>query len=141
MSSLILIIVLLVLSVQFSMLMVKNHTIALIYTSLMTNKVDHIFIFSSTIWIALLVSYLFEIFFFTQFSIGLSLLLIDLNSLNILNALIFFKRKGNTWTINLMEVFWDNTKKISNLRGDFKKELVIGVKNARQFRSWKMLSS
>lgn len=141
MSSLILIIVLLFLSVQFSMLMVKNHTIALIYTSLMTNKVDHIFIFSSTIWIALLVSYLFEIFFFTQFSIGLSLLLIDLNSLNILNALIFFKRKGNTWTINLMEVFWDNTKKISNLRGDFKKELVIGVKNARQFRSWKMLSS
>ena len=141
MSSLILIIVLLFLSVQFSMLMVKNHTIALIYTSLMTNKVDHIFIFSSTIWIALLVSYLSEIFFFTQFSIGLSLLLIDLNSLNILNALIFFKRKGNTWTINLMEVFWDNTKKISNLRGDFKKELVIGVKNARQFRSWKMLSS
>lgn len=141
MSSLILIIVLLFLSVQFSMLMVKNHTIALIYTSLMTNKVDHIFIFSSTIWIALLVSYLFEIFFLTQFSIGLSLLLIDLNSLNILNALIFFKRKGNTWTINLMEVFWDNTKKISNLRGDFKKELVIGVKNARQFRSWKMLSS
>lgn len=141
MSSLILIIVLLFLSVQFSMLMVKNHTIALIYTSLMTNKVDHIFIFSSTIWIALLVSYLFEIFFFTQFSIGLSLLLIDLNSLNILNALIFFKRKGNTWTINLMEVFWDKTKKISNLRGDFKKELVIGVKNARQFRSWKMLSS
>ena len=64
MSSLILIIVLLFLSVQFSMLMVKNHTIALIYTSLMTNKVDHIFIFSSTIWIALLVSYLFEIFFF-----------------------------------------------------------------------------
>ena len=63
MSSLILIIVLLFLSVQFSMLMVKNHTIALIYTSLMTNKVDHIFIFSSTIWIALLVSYLFEIFF------------------------------------------------------------------------------
>lgn len=141
MSSLILIIVLLFLSVQFSMLMVKNHTIALIYTSLMTNKVDHIFIFSSTIWIALLVSYLSEIFFFTQFSIGLSLLLIDLNSLNILNALIFFKRKGNTWTINLMEVFWDKTKKISNLRGDFKKELVIGVKNARQFRSWKMLSS
>ena len=69
--------------------MVKNHIIALIYTSLMTNKVDHIFIFSSTIWIVLLVSYLFEIFL-TQFSIGLSLLLIDLSSLNILNALIFF---------------------------------------------------
>ena len=31
-----------------------------------------------------------------------------------------------------MEVFWDNTKKISNLRGDLKKELVIGVKNVRQ---------
>lgn len=140
MSSLILLIVLLFLSIQFSVLMVKNHIVTLIYTSLMTNKVDHIFIFSSTIWIVLLVSYLFEIFF-TQFSIGLSLLLIDLSSLNILNALIIFKRKGNTWTINLMEVFWDNIKKISNLRGDLKKELVDGVKNVRRFSSWKMLSS
>ena len=49
MSSLIFLIVLLFLSIHFSVLIVKNHIIALIYTSLMTNKVDHIFIFSSTI--------------------------------------------------------------------------------------------
>ena len=67
MSSLILLIILLFLSVQFSVLLVKNNTIALIYTSLMTNKVDHIFIFSSTIWIVLLVSYLFEIIFYPIF--------------------------------------------------------------------------